>query len=123
MTAPAQAVSAVRMGPVLAREVAGGDRFAGLFGTAVPSGVLISAHLAGEGDIRTVDAPVSGDSYPSVTASVGAAFWYERELHDMFGLRPVGHPRLEPLILPLPERRQMAAVPGRAEPRGRGRRS
>jgi Ni,Fe-hydrogenase III large subunit len=102
MTAQAQAVSAVRLGPVLAREVAGGERFAGLFGTAVPGGVLISAHLAGDGDIRTVDALVSGESYPSVTASVGAAFWYERELHDMFGLVPAGHPRLEPLILPLP---------------------
>jgi formate hydrogenlyase subunit 5 len=38
-----------------------------------------------------------------VTAHVGAAFWYEREIQDMFGLVPVGHPRPEPLTLPLPE--------------------
>jgi formate hydrogenlyase subunit 5 len=112
MTAAAQAVNAVTLGPFLAREVAGGDRFAGLFGTAVPGGVLISAHLAGDGDIRTVDALVSGDSYPSVTESVGAAFWYERELHDMFGLTPAGHPRLEPLILPLPNGAGWRPCPG-----------
>jgi Ni,Fe-hydrogenase III large subunit len=31
---------------------------------------------------------------------VGAAFWYERVIHDQFGLVPEGHPRLAPLIRP-----------------------
>jgi Ni,Fe-hydrogenase III large subunit len=32
---------------------------------------------------------------------VPAAFWYEREIADLFGVRPKGHPRLDPLVLPL----------------------
>ncbi|MBI4256592.1 NADH-quinone oxidoreductase subunit C [Candidatus Uhrbacteria bacterium] len=31
-------------------------------------------------------------SYPSITASVMAAHWYERYLQDMFGITPEGHP-------------------------------
>ena len=43
---------------------------------------------------------------------LGAAFWYERELHDMFGIVPEGHPRLEPLILPRPASTQPLPRPG-----------
>jgi Ni,Fe-hydrogenase III large subunit len=39
-----------------------------------------------------------GDTYPSVTPVVPAAHWFERELHDLWGVAPAGHPRLEPLI-------------------------
>ena len=41
-----------------------------------------------------------------------AAFWYERELHDMFGIVPAGHPRLEPLILPPGKQPQPPPRPG-----------
>jgi Ni,Fe-hydrogenase III large subunit len=107
-------VTAATLGTFLARQVADGSRFAGLFGTAEPDGVLVSAHLAGSGGIRTVDAlvPAADGSYPSVTARLGAAFWYERELHDMFGLVPAGHPRLEPLILPFPNGSAWRPRPG-----------
>jgi formate hydrogenlyase subunit 5 len=91
------------LGTVLAGRIACGGRFAGLFGTATPEGVLISAHLAEGAAINTVEALAVGDSYPSVTTRVGAAFWYERELKDQFGLVPAGHPRPEPLVLPLPD--------------------
>jgi Ni,Fe-hydrogenase III large subunit/Ni,Fe-hydrogenase III component G len=37
--------------------------------------------------------------FPSLTPVIPAAAWYEREIHDMFGLRPVGHPELRPLVL------------------------
>jgi Ni,Fe-hydrogenase III large subunit/Ni,Fe-hydrogenase III component G len=30
--------------------------------------------------------------YPSITNKIGAANWYEREIQDMFGLIPLGHP-------------------------------
>ncbi len=34
-----------------------------------------------------------GDSsFPSITNAVPAAHWYEREIRDLFGLEPVGHP-------------------------------
>ena len=88
----------------LAAEVAAGGRFAGLFGTARPGGLLLSAHLAGPGGVGTLEAvlPAGAAGYPALTPRLGAAFWYEREIGDMFGVVPEGHPRPEPLLLPLP---------------------
>jgi formate hydrogenlyase subunit 5 len=86
-----------------------GDRFAGLFAAAPEGGPLVlSAHLAvkGEGEagggIDTLDAPLppGAVSYPALTPRLGAAFWYERVIHDRFGIIPDGHPRLAPLIRP-----------------------
>lgn len=37
--------------------------------------------------------------FPSLTPTVHAAHWYERELHDLFGYEPVGHPHRDRLIL------------------------
>lgn len=37
--------------------------------------------------------------YPALTAVIPAAAWYEREIHDLFGITPVGHPDLRPLVL------------------------
>ncbi|HYF94796.1 MAG TPA: NADH-quinone oxidoreductase subunit C [Symbiobacteriaceae bacterium] len=42
--------------------------------------------------------PVDGE-FPSITPEVPAAHWYEREIQDMLGLHPVGHPQLRPLVL------------------------
>ncbi|MBI4591858.1 NADH-quinone oxidoreductase subunit C, partial [Candidatus Uhrbacteria bacterium] len=41
-----------------------------------------------------ISTSVSSDSpeYPSLTATVMAAHWYERYLQDMFGITPAGHP-------------------------------
>lgn len=50
---------------------------------------ILKAEFAAEGDL----------SYPSLTAILPAAAWYERELHDMFGFQPQGHPDLRPLVL------------------------
>jgi formate hydrogenlyase subunit 5 len=90
-----------------------GDRFAGLFATRPESGGLVlSAHVAvkGEGEVRgairggidTLDAPLPPGTagYPALTPRLGAAFWYERVIHDRFGVIPEGHPRLAPLIRP-----------------------
>lgn len=38
-------------------------------------------------------------AFPSITPSVPAAHWYEREVQDMFGLKPVGHPDPRSLVL------------------------
>ena len=83
--------------------VAAGERFAGLFATRAADGQLVlSAHVAGPGGIGTLEAALPADavSYPALTPRLGAAFWYEREIHDEFGVVPEGHPRLAPLILP-----------------------
>ena len=79
----------------LAGEVAAGRRFAGLFGTARPEGLLLSAHVAGPADIavRETVLPTGATSYPALTPRLGAAFWYERAITDMFGVIPQGHPR------------------------------
>ncbi len=37
--------------------------------------------------------------FPSVAKSIPAANWFEREIKDMFGLIPEGHPDLRPLFL------------------------
>jgi formate hydrogenlyase subunit 5 len=83
--------------------VAAGERFAGLFATRAADGQLVlSAHVAVPGGIDTLEAvlPPGAAGYPALTPLLGAAFWYEREIHDEFGVVPEGHPRLAPLILP-----------------------
>ena len=37
--------------------------------------------------------------FPSLTPIIPAAAWYEREIHDLFGLVPDGHPDLRRLVL------------------------
>jgi formate hydrogenlyase subunit 5 len=120
---------------VLAK-VAGGERFAGLHATAVDGGLVLTAHVATDDDVEMIDADVeakakadveagvgadveagaaAGAAYPALTPSLRAAFWYEREIHDLFGIVPAGHPRLDPLLLPA-----RAAVPPRPGPGVRG---
>ena len=86
----------------LTAEISAGRRLADLFGTERPGGVVLTAQVAGPGGITTLDAlvPAGQRSYPALTPRLGAAFWYEREIRDLFGIEPAGHPRLEPLILP-----------------------
>ena len=112
------AASAPALWDLVARDVAGGRRFAGLMATHQADGLLLSAHLAGAGGITTVEAvvPPGAASYPALTPKLRAAFWYEREIHDLFGIVPDGHPRLEPLILPLLGEHAPRPRPGAAGP-------
>jgi Ni,Fe-hydrogenase III large subunit len=102
----------------LGAETAAGRRFAGLMATQRPGGLVLSAHLAGTGGIATHETvlPPGARSYPALTPVLGAAFWYEREIHDLFGVVPAGHPRLEPLILPLHDDERPRPRPGSAGP-------
>jgi formate hydrogenlyase subunit 5 len=87
----------------LESRVGAGDRFAGLFATRPDGGSLVlSAHVATADGIDTLEAPLppGAAAYPALTPRLGAAFWYEREIHDLFGVIPEGHPRLAPLIRP-----------------------
>lgn len=45
------------------------------------------------------EAPYEDPVVPSVTGVWRAAEWYEREAHDLYGLRFEGHPDLSPLLL------------------------
>ena len=86
----------------VAAQIAAGGRLADLFGTARRDGLLFSARVAGPGALVTLDSllPAGQVSYPSLTPLVRAAFWYEREIRDLFGVVPDGHPRPDPLLLP-----------------------
>lgn len=44
--------------------------------------------------------PPHDPEFPSVTAKVPAAVWYERDVRDLFGLNPVGIPDARRLTLP-----------------------
>jgi formate hydrogenlyase subunit 5 len=86
----------------------GGGRFAGLFASAREGGaVLLRAAVARHGELEVVSSLVGpgpggrSGSYKALTPSVPGAAWYEREIADLFGLVPEGHPRIDPLVLPL----------------------
>jgi Ni,Fe-hydrogenase III large subunit len=48
--------------------------------------------------LLTIDLVGRHRLFPSITPSVHAAQWYEREIRDLFGLIPQGHPDLRRLI-------------------------
>jgi formate hydrogenlyase subunit 5 len=87
----------------VAAHVSEGARFAGLFAMAQDSETLLRYILAQDGSLLCEDIVLPPDSsgYTTATPAVPAAAWYEREIHDLFGLVPMGHPRLDPLVLPL----------------------
>ena len=80
-----------------------GERFAGMFADATAEAVTLTAMLATAGRVDLVGTRLKRRvaSYPALTPAVPAAFWYEREIFDLFGIRAEGHPRLDPLLLPL----------------------
>jgi formate hydrogenlyase subunit 5 len=86
----------------LESRVAAGGRFAGLFAAGRDDGLVLTAHVAVPGGIDVLQArlPAAMASYPALTPRLGAAFWYERVIHDETGVVPDGHPRLAPLVLP-----------------------
>ncbi|SBS78156.1 NADH-ubiquinone oxidoreductase, chain 49kDa [uncultured Mycobacterium sp.] len=90
------------------------DRFAGVYcshrdSTAVVHALLVNA--TGAQCLRAVVVPdgMGRLTYPSLTPQVPAAFWYERALYDLSDVIAVGHPRLDPLLLP--------RDPGQSSPR------
>lgn len=102
--APAASVAQWRV--EVLRRVAAGERFAGLYGTSVGDGCVVSVLLANGDGVDRVHVILAPDedgrlSYPSLSAEIAAAYWYERALHDLSGVVPTGHPRLDPLLLSL----------------------
>jgi Ni,Fe-hydrogenase III large subunit len=117
MTGISSTVSLVpeQLAAAVAERVAGGARFAGLFASARDGGsTVIRALLAHHGALDVVEAQLApgSDRYPALSPLVPAAGWYEREIHDVFGIEPVGHPRLDPLVLPLDSNAQRFPRPG-----------
>jgi formate hydrogenlyase subunit 5 len=101
-----------RLAEAVADQVRAGGRFAGLVGSARDDGsTVLRALVADVGRVEVTEAvlPAGRRQYPALSALIPAAAWYEREIHDLFGLEPAGHPRLDPLVLPL--------APGAEHPR------
>ncbi|MEM0095878.1 MAG: NADH-quinone oxidoreductase subunit C [Candidatus Bathyarchaeia archaeon] len=59
-------------------------------------------HLSREGTLLTVrvNLPLNDDVAPTITDIIPGALLYEREAHDLFGIKFEGHPDLKPFILP-----------------------
>lgn len=108
MATPADWVEAV------ARRIAEGERLAALFGTAHPPGVRLTALLADAGTLRAVQTRLAPGHlrFPSLAPRVPAAAWFERELHDLFGVTATGRARLDPLVLPQAAAHAVWPTPG-----------
>ncbi len=88
----------------MADRVAAGGRFAGLIASARDEGsTVLRALVARHGALDVLEAVLAPGviEYAALTPLVPAAAWYEREIRDLFGIEPAGHPRLDPLVLPL----------------------
>ncbi|MHB8482899.1 MAG: hydrogenase large subunit [Nitrospiria bacterium] len=59
---------------------------------------LFSLEPAGHWLILATDLLEEDRLFPSITPRIHAAKWYEREIRDMFGLIPAGHPDLRRLV-------------------------
>ncbi|AGP66667.1 MULTISPECIES: NADH-quinone oxidoreductase subunit C [Mycobacterium] len=91
-----------------------GCRFAAVYASHDVQTAQLHALLVGGARVSCLRTRLTPDSegamsYPSLTPDVPAAFWYERALHDLSGIVPIGHPRLDPLLL--------ARQPGQPSPR------
>jgi formate hydrogenlyase subunit 5 len=102
MTITSTQPSVAALWDTLAARITRGERFAGLSAASGGGAVAVTAHIAVPGGIDTLEAPLppGADSYPALTPRIGAAFWYERVIHDQAGIVPAGHPWLAPLIKP-----------------------
>ncbi|HTT86408.1 MAG TPA: NADH-quinone oxidoreductase subunit C [Acidimicrobiales bacterium] len=93
-----------RLAESVAADIREGGRFAGLVASARDDGsTVLRAVMSHPGRLSMIETILGpGTSrYRALTPLVSAAGWYEREIRDLFGLEPVGHPRLDPLVLPL----------------------
>jgi formate hydrogenlyase subunit 5 len=100
MTIASTETSVTALWDALESGIARGGRFAGLFAAQRKGALTLSVLVAGPDGIDTLEAvlPPGADSYPALTPRLGAAFWYERVVHDQTGVVPEGHTRLAPLI-------------------------
>jgi formate hydrogenlyase subunit 5 len=113
MTATSVLVEPTAFAETVVAQVRAGSRFAGLVATAGKDGAtVVRALVAVRGHLEIVETelPSGTTRYPSLTPLVPSAAWYEREIHDLFGLEPVGHPRLDPLVLPLQDTAHLPAA-------------
>jgi formate hydrogenlyase subunit 5 len=90
-----------QLAPAVGDLVERGGRLMAFFFVPSPSpepGELVALVFA-DGAVRAQRVELGAEEmFPALTPLVPAAHWHEREIHDLHGLTPVGHPRLEPLL-------------------------
>jgi len=99
-------VAADGLAEAVGQSVAAGGRYATLVGLDERSvggkGLAVEAVVMRPGlglERFRADVPLEGPAYPSVTPVVPAAHWDEREVRDLLGIVPVGHPDPRRLVL------------------------
>ncbi|MGC2485802.1 MAG: NADH-quinone oxidoreductase subunit C [Acidimicrobiales bacterium] len=100
---PLSSVSPVVFSQRVSARVARGARFAALVASATGPGTELVAVLSERGELtyESTTLPENVDRYPTLSPMIPSARWYEREIHDLFGVSPSGVGDLEPLVLPL----------------------
>jgi Ni,Fe-hydrogenase III large subunit len=81
-------------------EVAGGGRLLAFFAEEPSPGTFLLHAVTGgssPGRYAHGSARVSGQAFRTITDVCPAAHWFEREIYDLFGIVPEGHPELNPL--------------------------
>lgn len=91
-----------------------GLRLAAMFAHETDAGALrLWAILArdSQSELLPLYTDCTGESYPSLTPQCPQAHWFEREIFEQWGLRPMGHPWLKPIRFQSPYRKHAAAAP------------
>lgn len=105
---PASSVTAVPcliedIVPVLAGECQqGGGRLEMLYARPLPDGAMELRYLINHAQKRsfTIIHSRVGTEAPSMAVHYPLLGWYEREIHDVYGIHFIGHPELYPLVNP-----------------------
>jgi Ni,Fe-hydrogenase III large subunit len=97
--APFRSISTGTIAEAIAMLKTGHCRLVSIFGSIQDDGVRWAHYLLDteQREYRLFSAPVHG-SLASATAITPGAVWYERELHDLYGIEIDGHPDLQPLV-------------------------
>lgn len=74
----------------LSTDVILSDLFASVTGPRPRLSAIFST--IGDPSWLRLETTLSSDSYPALTPKVHGASWYEREIAEMFGITPIGHP-------------------------------
>ena len=91
--------TAAGVSEALALLKAGNSRLVSIFGSIDDDGARRVHYIidVDNREYRLFSERVAG-AIPSATRITPAAAWYERELHDLYGVEIEGHPNLQPLV-------------------------
>ena len=84
---------------LLKKSVSDGNmRIASFFAMPEDDDFRLTAVLAdNESSMLKLASAIVGRSYPSLTTEIAALHWFEREIHEQYGIVPENHPWLKPI--------------------------